>query len=232
MGACLRREFALVDACPGRGWACVWPEPTERTCARMGYLEGVRAWLEANKPEVQEPLRRARRDVLAMIEGQPPQEGADYGPWKPQMQELSLAFFLDEGRRVQHDLARMLHKEVAEERVLLRGAVASDDRPWVEVLEELWEKIEAEERRAAAERRMRERLARTTGVSMADKILAMLRKQDLSRTDIYRRYSRNVSAERINDALFVLERLGWARWKMVSTGGRGREVWFLPPDEE
>jgi hypothetical protein len=107
-------------------------------------------------------------------------------------------------------------------------------------LKELWEEIEEEEeeravaaRRAASERRMRERLARTSGDSMADEIMAMLNEQDLSRTDIYRRYSRNVSAERINDALYVLERLGWARWQMVSSGGgRPREVWYLTPDEE
>jgi hypothetical protein len=139
---------------------------------------------------------------------------------------------------VQQELVRMLHGRDAGVSVLLDEAVASDGRPWEKVLKEVWEEIEeeeereAQERRAAAERRMKERLARTTGDDMADEILAMLREQDLSRTDIYRHFSRNVAAASINDALFVLERLGWARWKTVSTGGRRREVWYLPSEEE
>ena len=206
---------------------------------RQIYVEIMRAWDEADKPEVQEPLRRARQDVQAMLEGQPPQKGADYGPWKSQMENLSLAFVIGEAEGVQYELALRLYKEEVWPIILLHEAVAPDGRSWMDVLKEMEGEIEDEierdkaaARRAAAERRMKERLARTTGDGMADEILAMLREQELSRTDIYRRYSRNVSAASINDALYVLERLGWARWKTVSTGGRGREVWFLPPDEE
>lgn len=218
---------------------------------RQEYLEILRAEVDADDPTLQEYIHRARRDVLTMLEGQPPQEGADYGPWKPQMADLLYTFEQSGALIVQEYLAKMLDEEEVWPSILLDKAVAPDGRPWVEVMREKWEeewraeweaweeqqvaewkeKLEAE-RRAAAERRMKERLARTTGDSMADEILVMLREQDLSRTDIYRRYSRNVTAQSINDALFVLERLGWARWRMVSTGGRGREVWYLPPDEE
>jgi hypothetical protein len=218
-----------------RGQASVWLEPTERTCAQMGYLKTIQAWQQANDPEVQEHLHRARRDVLTMLEGFSPKESEaynpDYGPWIPQMTRLAQAFEQHGQRGVQQELAKMLHEGVAEASVLLDKAERWDGWLWKEALEELWKEIEARERRAAAEQRMRERLARTTGDNMADEIMAMLREQDLSRTDIYRRYSRNVSAQSINDALFVLERLGWARWKMVSTGGRGREVWYLPSEE-
>lgn len=203
------------------------------------YVRIVRAHLLASRAENQEALARARQDVQAMLEGQRPQEGADYGPWKSQMEQLLLAFAAGEVEGVQHELALWLYEEVAEAGVLLDEAKCSDGRRWKDVLSERGAEIEEEEERsamealrAAKERQMRERLARTTGDSMADEIMAMLREQDLSRTDIYRHYSGNVSAECINDALFVLERLGWARWKTVSTGGRGREVWFLPPDEE
>lgn len=116
--------------------------------------------------------------------------------------------------------------------ILLDRARRSDGIPWKIVLGKKYEQMQAEERRKLAEARMQERLTRSTGDSMADEIMAMLREHDLSRTDIYRHYDRNVSAARINDALFVLERLGWARWKMVSTGGRKREVWAVPADEE
>lgn len=217
----------------------------------MGFSKWWKEWQKAEDPALQECLHRARQDVLAMIEGQPPQEGEDYGPWKPQMGDLRYTFEQSGALIVQEYLAKMLDEGEVWPSILLDKAVAPDGRPWVEVMREKWEeewraeweawedKVEAElkeekeaERRAAAEQRMRERLARTTGDDMADEILALLREQDLSRTDIYRHFSRNVTAASINDALFVLGRLGWARWKTVSTGGRGREVWYLPPDEE
>lgn len=200
----------------------------------MSLFEMLKAMYTAYTPEVKEYTLRAQRDVRHMLEDFSPQEGEDYGPWKPQVTRLLQAFEQGGSWGAQQELARMLHDRDAGVSVLLDEAVASDGRPWKEVWEEIEEEIEkrkAQERRAAKERRMRERLARTTGDSMADEIMAMLREQELSRTDIYRRYSRNVTAQSINDALFVLERLGWARWKTVSTGGRGREVWYLPSEE-
>jgi hypothetical protein len=209
----------------------------------LGYLDIIREVGRAYDPKLREYLLRARQGVLTMLnKGKLPQEGEDYGLWKPEMTQLVQAFEQEGVWGVQKKLAGMLYGQESDVSVLLEDAICPDRRPWKEALEEIWEEIweeieaeeaarEADERRAAAERRMRERLARTSGDSMADEIMAMLNEQDLSRTDIYRRYSRNVSAERINDALFVLERLGWARWQMVSSGGgRPREVWSLTPD--
>jgi hypothetical protein len=188
--------------------------------------------LRANDPEVKAYTLKAQRDVQRMLEDQPPLEGEDYGPWAAPMRRLLQTFEVVGAWGAQQQLALMLHERAPGALVILGDAVTSDGQSWREVLAEIWEEMQAEARQAEAEQRMRERLARTTGDSMADEILAMLREQALSRTDIYRRYSRNVSAERINDALFVLERLGWARWEMVSTGGRRREVWSVPADEE
>src|SRR5512146_1726061 len=144
---------------------------------RQVYLEILRAWEQADDPEVQEHLHRARRDVLAMLEGQAPPEGEDYGPWKSQMEDLLYTFEQSGTVIAQQYLAKMLDEEEVWPAILLDKAVAPDGRPWVEVLKEQWkaewEAWEEQECRAAAERRMRERLSRTTGDSMADEIMTM-----------------------------------------------------------
>lgn len=197
-------------------------------CVQMGDRDILKEMERADEARAVEQLFRARRDMCLLLEGHHPQEGEDYGFWERHLARLMQAFEQDGARGVQMELAALLHdKRLEKVPMLLREAVAPDGRLWWDVLAKVW----AEERRAADERRMRERLTRTTGDSMADEIMAMLREHALSRTDIYRRYSRNISAERINDALYMLERLDWARWTMVSTGGRRREVWYLPPDE-
>lgn len=195
-----------------------------------------------------EYLQKGRQAVTQMLEGslptQMPKGSLDtltqgtldtlieeYGPWASQL--LGFAQIFQKGMDLQEVLASMLHQRTPRWVVgLLDGARDSRGRPWDFVLEKKFEQMMAEARRKLAEERMQERLTRSTGDSMADEIMAMLREQDLARTDIYRRYDRNVSAARINDALFVLERLGWARWKMVPTGGRKREVWHMLSAEE
>jgi len=227
--------FALVRAW-ARAGQCVL---AERMCAHMGDVDILKEMERADEAKAREQGFRARRDVQLLLEGQAPQEGEDYGFWRPHLARLLQAFEQGGTWGVQNQLVMMLQDREQRVPMLLRDLEAPDGRLWLEVLRELEaaaRRVLAErrmaEQREAAEQRMRERLARSTGDSMADEIMAMLRERDLSRTDIYRRYSRNVSAERINDALFVLERLGWARWTMVSTGGRRREIWSLPPEEE
>jgi hypothetical protein len=205
---------------------------------------------EDKAPSLWDPeyLQKARQAVTQLLEGSLPtqmpkgsldtltQEILDalieeYGPWAGQV--LGFAQIFHKGMDLQEVLASMLHQRKPRWVVdLLHGARDSSGRPWDYVLGKKFEQMMEKARRKLAEERMQERLARTTGDSMADEIMAMLREQDLARTDIYRRYDRNVSAARINDALFVLERLGWARWKLVPTGGRKREVWHLLSEEE
>lgn len=125
---------------------------------RQDYLEILRAEADADDPTLQEYIHRARRDVLAMLEGFSPKESEaydpDYGPWIPQMTRIAQAFEQHGQRGVQQELARMLHEGVAEASVLLDKAERWDGRLWKEALEELWEMMEdEEEERAAQERR-------------------------------------------------------------------------------
>jgi hypothetical protein len=196
-----------------------------------GMPEKQRTSEQAAAAEEQEYFQKATKAVSQMLEGSLPPQGEDYGPWNPYVIALRQTFE-QQGGDLQQALAAALQGGVPWVDALLHRARRSDGLPWKVVLARKWEQMVEAERRKLAEQRMQERLARSTGDSMADEILAMLREQALSRTDIYRRYNRNVSAERINEALFVLERLGWARWEMVSTGGRKREVWSVPADEE
>jgi hypothetical protein len=204
----------------------------------MGDVDMLAVWERAAEAERQEQFLRAEQDVRLLLEGQRPQEGRNYGYWKSYMALLLEGFEQEGVEGVQAGLVTLLEFQERDARRLLRKAVTSDGRYWEQVLrkrlhdkQERRRRAEEEARRIEAEARMQERLARTTGDSLADEVMAMLREHDLSRTDIYRRYSRNVTAAQINDALFVLERLGWARWKTVSTGGRKREVWYLPDEE-
>jgi hypothetical protein len=69
-----------------------------------------------------------------------------------------------------------------------------------------------------------------TGDPEADAILDALRvagSAGLTRTGIRDLFQRNKSAERINQALSLLLRMGKARWTSQETGGRPTERWFV-----
>ncbi len=64
---------------------------------------------------------------------------------------------------------------------------------------------------------------------MADRIAAALEEEPegLRRTDIINLLERNVSRDRIGQALALLEGLGRVRREAVETGGRPAEKWLL-----
>lgn len=64
---------------------------------------------------------------------------------------------------------------------------------------------------------------------MADRIAAALEEEPegLRRTDIINLLERNVSRDRIGQALALLEGLGRGRMEAVETGGRPAEKWLL-----
>jgi hypothetical protein len=68
-----------------------------------------------------------------------------------------------------------------------------------------------------------------TGDRVADRIAASLEEvpDGLTRTDLINLFKRNVSRDRIDQALGLLERLGRVRKVSVETGGRPAEKWLL-----
>jgi hypothetical protein len=64
---------------------------------------------------------------------------------------------------------------------------------------------------------------------VADRIAAALEEEPegLRRTDIINLLERNVSRDRIGQALALLEGLGRVRREAVETGGRPAEKWLL-----
>ncbi len=68
-----------------------------------------------------------------------------------------------------------------------------------------------------------------TGHRVADRIAAALEEEPdgLTRTDLVNLFKRNVSRDRIDQALALLEGLGRVRRVVVETGGRPAEKWLL-----
>ena len=67
-----------------------------------------------------------------------------------------------------------------------------------------------------------------TGHRVADRIAALEEEPDgLTRTDLVNLFKRNVSRDRIDQALALLEGLGRVRRVVVETGGRPAEKWML-----
>jgi hypothetical protein len=68
-----------------------------------------------------------------------------------------------------------------------------------------------------------------TGDRVADRITVALEVEPdgLTRTDLMNLFHRNVSRDRIDQALAMLERLGRVRQEAVETGGRPAEKWLL-----
>jgi hypothetical protein len=68
-----------------------------------------------------------------------------------------------------------------------------------------------------------------TGDRVADRITVALEVEPdgLTRTDLINLFHRNVSRDRIDQALAMLERLGRVRQEAVETGGRPAEKWLL-----
>jgi hypothetical protein len=71
--------------------------------------------------------------------------------------------------------------------------------------------------------------ANATGDRVADRIAAALEVEPdgLTRTDLVNLFKRNVSRDRIDQALALLEGLGRLRREAVETGGRPEEKWLL-----
>jgi hypothetical protein len=68
----------------------------------------------------------------------------------------------------------------------------------------------------------------STGNRVADRVLAELRgtPAGIDRTKMHALFDRHVSAQEINEALFLLHRLGVARGERTPSGGRPRETWY------
>ena len=67
-----------------------------------------------------------------------------------------------------------------------------------------------------------------TGEEVADRILEALRSNPdgLTRTQIRDLFGRNMDADRLEQALVLLEQAGYARRVTEQTGGRPAERWF------
>jgi hypothetical protein len=200
---------------------------------QMEKPDGIRDFpfdVKVLEPEAAEYLARTRRDVLLLLREEMPAEGEDYGPWTPQMEWL-LYLVKEQWRTVNlHDIfAYVLRARTLWAVVLLFGERTSDGVLVTEELEDWarWEEAsEAEQRRFEARAR-----PRWTGDRVADEILKKLQKGHYGRSDLFVEFNRNVSAEQLDKALFLLHRQGRVTVKLYRTRGRPREVWMLWEDE-
>jgi hypothetical protein len=189
---------------------------------------------QAREPVVDEYTRRAKRDVVLLLEGKMPRAGEDYGAWRPLM-TLLLKTFEQEGRFGLHDqIITRLRARSDGMPDLLRGERRNGGygREWWDLLEEFEERrTPAERQRTAARHRAAIRREAKQGanrhVYIGAMIMQALKERDRSRAELYALFHRSVTAKDITVALDAIASQGWARCERVSTSGRPREVWTL-----
>jgi hypothetical protein len=186
--------------------------------------------LKVLEPEAAEYLARTRRDVSVLLREEMPAEGEDYGPWTPQMEWL-LYLANEKWATVQllDVFAYLLRARTLWAVVLLFGERDSDGILWTEELEDWarWKEADEDEQRRFVARAR----PQWTGDRVADEILKKLHQGQYGRRDLYVLFNRNVSAEQLDKALFLLHRQGRITVKLWRTAGRPREVWMLWKDE-